>query len=91
MKPAPCVLVQALALLQVPNSNAAFIGDAATDAESAAAAGCDFIAFANKPHKVQLFEQLDCTTIVTNLRQLVLGSNSILTNQAPDRSTHHRR
>lgn len=71
MKPAPDLLIEALALLHVEASYAAFLGDATTDAEASAAAGCNFIALANKPHKTQLFQGLDCMLIVTDLRQLL--------------------
>lgn len=77
MKPAPDVLLAALALLQIPTNRAVFVGDALTDAQAAAATGCAFLAFANKPYKIRLFAGLCCLT-VTDLAQLAkaMGESS---------------
>ena len=70
MKPEPDALVETISLLGVEADRAVFLGDAATDAQAAWGAGCSFVALANKPHKMRLFQDLGCTAIVTNLGQL---------------------
>ncbi len=70
MKPAPHVLLEASTLLNAERRRAVFVGDALTDAEAAANAGCAFIAFANKPRKLRHFAEYGCSIIVTDLSQL---------------------
>jgi len=70
MKPAPDVVIAALALLSVDAHRAIFVGDAASDAAAANGAGCPFVAYANKRHKLELFADLRCLAIITDLNQL---------------------
>lgn len=72
MKPAPDSLIDAMRLLDVEPTRAVFVGDAITDAHAAAAAGCHFIAFANKPNKVHLFASNPTHLTIGSLAQLSL-------------------
>lgn len=51
MKPAPDILLQAVAFLGLQPQQVVFLGDGASDAQAAYSAGTAFIGFANKPHK----------------------------------------
>lgn len=74
MKPAPDVLLTVLTILQVDPRQATFIGDAVSDAAAARAAGCDFVAYANRPQKLQVFTDFGCSVIVTDLHRLIATS-----------------
>lgn len=77
MKPAPDVLIQAIGLVGAEPGRSVFVGDAITDAEAATAAGCAFVALANKPRKVELFRGIGCTAVVTSLHQLLAGERAV--------------
>jgi phosphoglycolate phosphatase len=62
MKPNPYPILQALATLNLDAKQVVLIGDSRTDIDAAHAAGCPVIAYANKPHKIELFTDADALT-----------------------------
>jgi HAD superfamily hydrolase (TIGR01509 family) len=70
MKPAPYLLLQAVAYFGHPPEATILIGDSESDIEAARAAHVQVIAYANKPNKPDRFRAAGATTIVTALDQV---------------------
>jgi HAD superfamily hydrolase (TIGR01509 family) len=70
MKPAPYLLLQAVAHFGRPPEAAVLIGDSESDIEAARAAHVQVIAYANKPDKPERFRAAGTMTIVTALDQV---------------------
>ncbi|MBF6231559.1 HAD family hydrolase [Nocardia farcinica] len=70
LKPAPTLLLDALDTLNIPASNAVFVGDSITDVQAGQAAGVPVIAFANRPDKVHRLTAARPAEIVTSMAQV---------------------
>ncbi len=71
MKPAPDILLQALASLNLRPTRVIFIGDSTSDAQAAFLVGIPFVGFANKPHKNDQFFGPACIATIVSLKQLM--------------------
>ncbi|MFP3117717.1 HAD family hydrolase [Streptomyces sp. Iso 434] len=75
MKPNPYPLIEAAEQMHVDVTSCALIGDSVTDIQAAHSAGSTAIGFANKPHKLAAFAQLDADAITEDMQVIadVLG------------------
>ncbi|WP_280488608.1 HAD family hydrolase [Nocardia farcinica] len=70
LKPAPTLLLDALTALDVPASDAVFVGDSVTDVQAGHAAGVPVVAYANRPEKVDRLSAARPATLITTMAQL---------------------
>lgn len=70
LKPAPYLISQALAALDVDPASAVLVGDSVTDIQAAHAAGIRSIGYANKPGKLDHLTAAGADVIITDMRQL---------------------
>lgn len=73
MKPSPFLVIESLRYLKAEAGRAVLIGDSVSDFHAAREAGCEFIAFANKPHKRALFANRGQVLTIKDLRSLTAG------------------
>ncbi|MFI5710981.1 HAD family hydrolase [Kribbella sp. NPDC051620] len=71
MKPDPHLIERALGALHVAPSSCVFIGDQTTDIEAGRAAGVSTIGYANKPGKVEAFQDAGCDAVLTTMHDLL--------------------
>jgi HAD superfamily hydrolase (TIGR01509 family) len=67
MKPHPQVLFTALAILGCAPSESVLIGDSLADIKASRKVGIRIVAYANKPRKLESFEQTGADAIVTTM------------------------
>ena len=70
MKPNPWPLIQALEQLDIPASDAVFIGDAVTDIEAALALLMPSIGYANRADKTTALRDAGANAVVTSMARL---------------------
>ncbi|MFF2567832.1 HAD family hydrolase [Streptomyces sp. NPDC058084] len=70
MKPNPFPLITAAEQMHMDVSNCTLIGDSLTDIQAAHAAGATVIAFANKPHKAELFAEARADAITDDMQAI---------------------
>ncbi|MFB6895203.1 HAD family hydrolase [Streptomyces hydrogenans] len=70
MKPNPFPLITAAERMHIDVTNCALIGDSLTDIQAAHAAGATVIAYANKPHKADLFAEAQADTITDDMHAI---------------------
>ncbi|MGH1490671.1 MAG: HAD family hydrolase [Acidimicrobiales bacterium] len=76
MKPHPHSLNECARILDVDVGRCVFVGDSVTDAEAANAIDMPFVALANKPSKVELFDYSGCRWIIASMSELVARARS---------------
>ncbi|QGV80843.1 HAD family hydrolase [Streptomyces ficellus] len=67
MKPNPFPLITAAEQMHMDVTNCTLIGDSLTDVQAAHAAGTTVIAYANKPHKADLFAEAQADAITEDM------------------------
>ncbi|MFI8385818.1 HAD family hydrolase [Streptomyces sp. NPDC085540] len=70
MKPNPFPLIGAAEQMQMDITLCALIGDSLTDVQAAHAAGATVIAYANKPHKADLFAEARADAITDDMQAI---------------------
>ncbi|WP_432752713.1 HAD family hydrolase [Streptomyces sp. JL2001] len=70
MKPNPFPLITAAEQVHMDVTNCTLIGDSLTDIEAAHAAGTTVIAYANKPHKADLFADAHADVITEDMQAI---------------------
>ncbi|MER7516218.1 HAD-IIIA family hydrolase [Streptomyces sp. NPDC126499] len=70
MKPNPYPLITAAEQMHMDVTNCTLIGDSLTDIQAAHAAGTTVIAYANKPHKADLFAEAQADTITDDMHAI---------------------
>ncbi|MEM9612902.1 MAG: HAD family hydrolase [Actinomycetota bacterium] len=70
MKPDPAYLLEVAAELGVKPSRCIFVGDSLSDATAAERAGMPFVAYANRPDKVDLFMREPHTAVVGEMAEV---------------------
>ncbi|MEU8529212.1 HAD family hydrolase [Streptomyces sp. NPDC048629] len=70
MKPNPFPLITAAEQMHVDVTNCTLIGDSLTDIQAAHAAGTTVIAYANKPHKADLFAEAQADAITDDMQAI---------------------
>ncbi|MER6782623.1 MULTISPECIES: HAD family hydrolase [unclassified Streptomyces] len=76
MKPNPFPLIGAAEQMQMDITLCTLIGDSLTDVQAAHAAGATVIAYANKPHKADLFAEAQADTITDDMRAIADALNA---------------
>jgi HAD superfamily hydrolase (TIGR01509 family) len=70
LKPHPHLVLQALYALDSDPATCAFVGDSASDIQSAQAAGTYSVGYANKPGKVERLHRAGADVVVTTMTEL---------------------
>ncbi|MFF8611034.1 HAD family hydrolase [Streptomyces sp. NPDC015346] len=70
MKPNPFPLITAAERMHMDVTNCTLIGDSLTDIQAAHAAGTTVIAYANKPHKADLFAEAQADAITDDMHAI---------------------
>ncbi|MFJ8566503.1 HAD family hydrolase [Streptomyces sp. NPDC093514] len=76
MKPNPFPLIGAAEQMHMDITLCTLIGDSLTDVQAAHAAGATVIAYANKPHKADLFAEAQADTITDDMRAIADALNA---------------
>ncbi|MFJ9935213.1 HAD family hydrolase [Streptomyces virginiae] len=76
MKPNPFPLIGAAEQMHMDITLCTLIGDSLTDVQAAHAAGATVIAYANKPHKADLFAEAQADTITDDMRAVADALNA---------------
>jgi len=71
MKPNTYLLEQGLSALEVPPSDAVFVGDSVTDVEASIAAGMPCIGYANKPGKADRLAAAGAVEVIDSMTALL--------------------
>ncbi|MFB7845441.1 HAD family hydrolase [Streptomyces sp. NPDC002466] len=70
MKPNPFPLITAAERMHIDVTNCTLIGDSLTDIQAAHTAGATVIAYANKPHKADLFTEAQADAITDEMQAI---------------------
>ncbi|MER5744377.1 HAD hydrolase-like protein [Streptomyces sp. NPDC002225] len=77
MKPNPFPLITAAERLHIDVTNCTLIGDSLTDIEAAHTAGTTVIAYANKPHKADLFAEAQADAITDDMQDIAAALTTV--------------
>ncbi|MFJ7128275.1 HAD family hydrolase [Streptomyces sp. NPDC098101] len=70
MKPNPFPLITAAERMHIDVTSCTLIGDSLTDVQAAHAAGATVIGYADKPHKVDLFSEVQADVVIEHMQDI---------------------